>query len=128
MIAWSVESVVASPIEAARHAADVSRQIVVLKSGYTTIARPDGRVWIAPRATPELATAGTGDVLAGLIGGLSAQGLRRDDAAKLAVYVGAMAGKRARAAKGTLGVVARDVIELIPRALAHLAEPNWDLD
>jgi ADP-dependent NAD(P)H-hydrate dehydratase / NAD(P)H-hydrate epimerase len=92
----------------------------VLKTGYATVAAPDGRAWVAPRATPELATAGSGDVLSGAIGGLLAQGLPPTDAACAGVYIGALAGRHAMALRGTRSVVARDAIEGISVALEAL--------
>lgn len=121
----TVDVVLSDPLQVARQAAGKFEQIIVLKTGYTAIASPDGSVWLAPRATPELATAGTGDVLAGLIGGLLAQGLAPGDAARLGVYAGAMSGRAARARSGMLGVIAGDVIDLIPDALTTLGEPAW---
>jgi hydroxyethylthiazole kinase-like uncharacterized protein yjeF len=66
---------------------------------------------------PALATAGTGDVLAGIIGGLIAQGLAAGEAARAAVYLHGLAGDLAAKAKSEPGVIASDVIELIPQAL-----------
>ncbi len=107
-------------IEAARR----YRQIVLLKRGYSIVAEPDGRSWFGPRTTPELATAGTGDVLAGLVCGLVAQGTSLLKAALCGVYIGATAGKCARRRHGTSGVVARDVIQRIPRVMGSLTEPR----
>lgn len=106
-----VDEIVAHPRHAARDAAREWGQVVVLKGGYTAVASPDGRVSIAHRATPELATPGTGDVLAGIIGGFLAQGLQPFEAACVAVYVGAEAGRFARNAHSSRSVIARDVID-----------------
>ena len=70
--------------------------MVVLKGAFTVIAAPDGRTTTIPVATPALAHAGTGDVLAGLITGLRAQGLEAYDAARLGAWVHAQAGLRSR--------------------------------
>jgi NAD(P)H-hydrate epimerase len=110
------------PIDAAREAARRFGQVVILKSGYSLVATPDGDLWVAPRAAPELATAGTGDVLAGLIGGMLAQSMPPLDAARAALFVGAMAGRAARAELGTLGTVATDVIGRVPGVLARLTD------
>ncbi|MEI2617330.1 MAG: NAD(P)H-hydrate dehydratase [Thermomicrobiales bacterium] len=118
-------SILGDPVHWARETAAHFGQVVVLKSGYSPVARPNGDVWLAQRATPELATAGTGDVLAGLIGGLLAQGLSPWDAARVAVYSGAEAGRRAARHHGTMGTVARDVIDEIGGVLRDLAEPVW---
>lgn len=79
-------------LEVAREQAMTWRQVVVLKGAFTVIAAPDGRVSLSPFATAALATAGTGDVLAGTIAGLLAQGLEPYDAARLGVYLHGLAG------------------------------------
>ncbi|HMM40445.1 MAG TPA: NAD(P)H-hydrate dehydratase, partial [Thermomicrobiales bacterium] len=116
--------VLADPVGHARQAAAHFRQVVILKSGYSPVAHPDGDVWLAQRAMPELATAGTGDVLSGLVGGLLAQGMTPWDAARAGVFAGAIAGKRAAVAHGTFGTVARDVIGAIGGVLRDLSEPS----
>jgi NAD(P)H-hydrate epimerase len=74
--------------------------VVVLKGAFTVIAAPDGRTTTIPVATPALAHAGTGDVLAGLIAGLRAQGLEAYDAARLGAWVHAQAGLAAAIVQG----------------------------
>ncbi|MDQ7030774.1 MAG: NAD(P)H-hydrate dehydratase [Ardenticatenia bacterium] len=77
----NVSDVQARRLALARQQAKAWRQVVVLKGAFTVVAAPDGRVSVSPFAHPILATAGTGDVLAGLIGGLLAQGIPPFDAA-----------------------------------------------
>jgi NAD(P)H-hydrate epimerase len=84
-------------------------QVVVLKGARTVIAAPDGRVAVAPFANPALATAGSGDVLAGLIGALLAQGVEPFGAACLGVFMHGMAGERLAARLGDAGLVASDL-------------------
>jgi NAD(P)H-hydrate epimerase len=96
--------------------------VVVLKGAFTVIAEPGGRVVLSPFATDALATAGTGDVLAGCIVGLMAQGLRAFDAAVAATYMHGLAGKLAGQEAGTRSVVAGDVLRALPAALT-LVEP-----
>jgi NAD(P)H-hydrate epimerase len=120
-----VHAVVADPFETARAAAQEWQQFVVLKCGYSCVATPDGRLFVAPRAPRELATAGTGDLLAGLIGGLLAQGLSREDACVAAIYLGGRAGALAAREYGVLSVIARDVIARLPRAIRELTDPDW---
>jgi len=93
--------------------------VVVLKGAFTVIAAPDGRTAVEPFATSALASAGTGDVLAGAIAGLLAQGLAPFDAALCAAWLHGMAGVRAAALLDTpISVTAGDVLELLPEALA----------
>jgi hydroxyethylthiazole kinase-like uncharacterized protein yjeF len=96
--------------------------IVVLKGAFTIIAAPDGRAAMLPFATSALASAGTGDVLAGAIVGLLAQGLAPYDAALAGAWLHGMAGVRAEELLATAAsVTAGDVLELLPDAYA-LAE------
>jgi NAD(P)H-hydrate epimerase len=95
--------------------------VVVLKGAFTVIAAPDGRTTTIPVATPALAHAGTGDVLAGLITGLRAQGLEAYDAARLGAWVHAQAGLAAALIQGsTTAVLAGDVLEAVADVLAEL--------
>lgn len=111
-------------IATARDLAVTSRQHVLYKTGFSPLATPDGMVFVAPRASPELATAGTGDVLAGMLGGFLAQGMSIDAAGKLALWCGTRAGTITRAESGTLSVVARDIIHRIGDSLRELTEPR----
>jgi len=95
--------------------------VVLLKGAYTVVAGPDGRVVILPFATPALATAGSGDVLAGAIVGLLAQGLAPFDAALVGAYVHGLAGQWASREIGLAGSVAGDLLPRLPRAVRVLA-------
>lgn len=95
--------------ERCRRAAAVFGQVVVLKGARSVISAPDGRTALAPFANPGLASAGTGDVLAGLIGALLAQGLKPFEAASAGVYLHGLAGERMRAQLGEAGPVASDL-------------------
>jgi len=106
---------------AARDAATSWRQVVVLKGARTVIAEPDGTVSVAPFENPALATGGTGDVLAGIIGALLAQGLKPAEAARLGVYLHGMAGEAVRERLGDAGLLAGDLPEAIPAARKRLA-------
>jgi NAD(P)H-hydrate epimerase len=90
---------------------------VVLKGARTVVARPDGAVAICPTGNPGMATAGTGDVLTGMMVGLLAQGLPSWEAACAATYLHGAAGDLAAAGRGQSGMIAGDVIEEIPYAL-----------
>jgi NAD(P)H-hydrate epimerase len=95
--------------------------VVVLKGAFTVIASPDGRLVVIPVASPALARAGTGDVLAGLIVGLRAQGLEAFDAAVAGAWIHAQAGLCAADDMGTTAsVLASDVLISIPDVLSDL--------
>lgn len=98
--------------ERALAAAERTGAVVVLKGAETVIAHPDGRVVVNAHASPHLATAGSGDVLAGMIAGLMAQGMNGFAAACAAVWVHGDA-----ALKFGAGLVAGDLIEMIPEIL-----------
>jgi ADP-dependent NAD(P)H-hydrate dehydratase / NAD(P)H-hydrate epimerase len=100
-----------------RAAAERSGAVVVLKGDDTLIARPDGTVAVSPGSSPALATAGTGDVLAGVLAALLAQGLDAFTAASAGVWLHAQAGREAARRLGANeGVIASDVIAALPRA------------
>lgn len=95
--------------------------VVVLKGAFTVIAAPDGSSTVVPVATPALARAGTGDVLAGLIVGLLAQGLDAYDAAVAGTWIHAQAGMIAADDLGSAAsVLAGDVLEAIPDVMSDL--------
>ncbi|HLE88543.1 MAG TPA: NAD(P)H-hydrate dehydratase [Candidatus Limnocylindria bacterium] len=108
--------------EAAREAAARWGQIVVLKGAHTVIAAPDGEMLRSDIATPALATAGSGDVLAGAIGAFLAAGLSPFDAAGCGVAVHGAAGLLAEDRIGRAGVVARDIANLLPTAIEQLRD------
>ena len=92
--------------------------MVLLKGDDTIVAAPDGRAAVSRGGAPALATAGTGDVLSGVIGAYLSKGMDPFHAACAGVFVHARAGRLAARTIGTEGVIAGDVIALLPRARA----------
>jgi hydroxyethylthiazole kinase-like uncharacterized protein yjeF len=109
-----------SRAEAAQTAAARWGQVVVLKGAHTVVAAPNGDLLRSDIATPALATAGSGDVLAGAIGAFLAAGLSPFDAAGCGVAVHGAAGLLAEDRIGRAGVVARDIANLLPNAIEQL--------
>ncbi len=109
-------------------AIDVSKTykiIIVLKGYYTATVRPDGKVFYNSSGTPALATAGTGDVLTGLMAGFIAQGMKPEIASIAAVYVHGVAGQIAESQHGSYGVCADDVADNVGRAIkAVMQQPD----
>ena len=109
-------------IYTARESADRWNKVTVLKGAHTIVASPGEGVMVSPFANPGLATAGTGDVLAGVISGLLAQGLPPARAASVGVYVHGAAGERVRGELGDSGIVASDLLPEVPRAAQALRQ------
>jgi hydroxyethylthiazole kinase-like uncharacterized protein yjeF len=108
----------ANPIDAARAAAAYARCVVLLKGASTVIAAPDGRAVVNTTGTPFLATAGAGDVLAGLVAALIAQGMAAFEAAAAAAWIHGRAGE----AFGP-GLTADDLPDILAHVLNELAPP-----
>jgi len=107
-------------LELARSKAMEWQVTLVLKGACTIIAEPAGRTRINWLANPALATAGTGDVLAGLVAGLLAQHVSSFDAASAAVYLHTAAAELVSAEIGYAGLLASDLLPKIPHAMMRL--------
>jgi len=117
----SIEEIQNNREEVAKKYAKQWNCIVVLKGAFTVIASPDEKISITPIATPALSRAGTGDVLAGLITGLLAQGLNPYDAAVAGAYIHGKAGLLAAEKIGTTAsVLASDVLNAVPEIISNL--------
>lgn len=116
LLGWSRAEVAQQRLNAAQTVAELSGCVVVLKGADTIIAEPSGMVAVNSLRAPSLATAGTGDVLAGVIGALMAKGLEPFTAAATGVYAHALAGREAAERRGVGQVIASDVIAALPSA------------
>jgi NAD(P)H-hydrate epimerase len=116
----TVEAVQKDRLGTARAAAARFGCVAILKGACTVVAHPDGRARISPWANAGLATGGTGDVLAGVVVSLLAQGAPPFDAATFAVYAHGLAGQLARARTGDAAMVAGDVLADLPEAVRRL--------
>ena len=122
LLECSTGDVQADRLNSARTAAARFGCVVLLKGYRSVIARPDGRCVVNPTGGPELATAGTGDVLTGGIAALLAAGLDYFDATWGAAYVHGIAGAIAAAERGTTGALAGDVAEGLAGAVRAVKE------
>ena len=100
--------------------AETWNKVTVLKGAHTVVALPTGRAMISPYANPGLASAGTGDVLAGTVAGLLSQGLALEQAAPLGVFLHGEAGERVRNEFGDAGMVAGDLLGELPHVISGL--------
>ncbi len=112
----------ADRVDLARTQARTWGHIVLLKGAFTVVADPDGQCTVLPFANPLLAVGGSGDVLAGIIVGLLAQGLEPYVAAVLGGYLHGAAGELAAAAIGDAGMLAGELAEWIPAARRRILE------
>ncbi|MCL6636589.1 MAG: NAD(P)H-hydrate dehydratase [Alicyclobacillus sp.] len=123
LLGITVQQVQAARLQAARSLAQRTGAVVVLKGYRTLVADPLGRVRVNPTGDASLATAGTGDVLAGVIGGLLAQGADPWTAALAGVWLHGRAGELAGARVGPAGVMASDVAAALTAAVAECLTP-----
>jgi len=103
-------------ISAAKSFSQEYGTVVVLKGSKTVVALPDGRVFVNPTGNSGMASAGSGDVLTGIIAGLCAQGMDVWEAAVAGVYLHGLAGDLAASEMGMYSMVASDIIKYLPKA------------
>jgi NAD(P)H-hydrate epimerase len=120
MTGLSAAEVQAARLASARRYAAEWGVTLVLKGANTIVASAEGPARISPFANPGLASGGTGDVLAGVIAGLVAQGLAPFDAASLGVYLHGLAGEQVRRELGSAGMLAGDLLPALPRVIKEL--------
>ena len=122
LLGSSVADVQANRVGAAREAAARYGCTVVLKGAHTAVADAEGRARISPFANPLLATAGSGDVLAGMIAAYLGQGLGAFEAASLGVYLHAAVGEALRTEYGDGGLLAGEIASRLPKVVRELGE------
>ena len=116
LLGCSIEAVKEIPLTLAKDFAVKYGVTLVLKDATTIVADKDGTIHLCPAANSGMATAGSGDVLSGIITGLLAQGASLADAAICGVYLHACAGKLAKDTLGEYGMTAEDVLSFVPLA------------
>ena len=121
LMGLSTEEIKKNPVEIARQVAIDLKQTLVLKGAPTVIADADGNVLINTTGNPGMATAGSGDVLTGIIAGLLGQKVSITRAAALGVYLHAHAGDLARDHLGQWSLLAGDILNNLPQAFLDLS-------
>ncbi|MBE7036234.1 MAG: NAD(P)H-hydrate dehydratase [Ruminococcaceae bacterium] len=116
----SMEDIRMNRVGVAREFACEYGVVLVLKGADTVVAHPDGKIFICENSNSGLATAGSGDVLSGIIASLMAQGASAEDGANLGVYLHSSAGLLAREKLGARSMLAGDVLERLPEAIMML--------
>ena len=127
LVGRPVHEVARAGLAAARDAAAATGQVVLLKGSSTVIATPAGEARVVVQGPPQLASAGTGDVLSGIIGALLAKGLDPFEAAYAGAWIHAEAG-RLGALTDPQGLMAGDLVELLPEVVAdriYERGPSW---
>ena len=121
-----IEKIEDNPIKIAKKFSAKWNVTLVLKGARTIIASPEGEVFISTKGNPGMATAGSGDVLTGIITGLMAQGLKPLKAAVTAVYLHGLTGDRVASEKGEYGLLAGDLVKALPYVIRDIVEGKTD--
>ncbi len=120
LVGCTIDDVQADRLGMARDFATSHKVYVVLKGYRTIVATPDGKVFVNPTGSPGMATGGTGDVLAGMLGAWLGQLLDAEAACRLAVYLHGAAGELADADQGEVSMTASDLVQHISDAVLEL--------
>ncbi|MBB6218798.1 NAD(P)H-hydrate epimerase [Anaerosolibacter carboniphilus] len=115
-----IEEIQRNKIQIAMEFAQKWKVILILKGARTVIASPEGKVFINTTGNPGMATAGSGDVLTGIVTGFLAQGIQPLEAALAAVYMHGAAGDRAAVRIGEYGLMAGDIVVELPHAIKEI--------
>lgn len=118
----SIADIQQDRMETAKELAFKWNKVIVLKGAFTVIAEPEGYIMVSPWANPALATAGTGDVLAGIISAFLAQGMGPLQSASLGVYIHGFAGEMVSEELGEAGAIASDLLPEIPLAIKKIRQ------
>lgn len=110
-------------VKAAERLVKETGATVILKGAGSVVATPEGEVFVNQTGNPGLATAGTGDVLSGMVGGFLAQGRSPSEAARAAVYIHGLAADMIKMERGEAGMMAMDLLPLIPGILSSITRP-----
>ncbi len=121
----TVKEIQTDRIRSAQEAAKRFGATIVLKGAHSVVATPDDDVYIIPTGNSGMATAGSGDVLSGIIAGLLAQGLNRTWAAVTGTYIHGAAGDLAASELGEDGMVAGDIMDYVPIAMKALRDGTF---
>lgn len=122
LLGVSVKEVQADRLNLARSCAEKWKAVVVLKGAKTVVAAPDGTIYLNVTGNSGMGTAGSGDVLAGMVGSLLAQGLTPLEASACAVYCHGLAGDRGAESIGKMALTAGDLLGYLPQVLKELED------
>jgi len=120
LVGVTISDVQKNRVEYSREISNKYNIITVLKGSETVITNPEGDVYINTTGNPGMATAGSGDVLTGVIASFLGQGIKAYESAILGVYCHGLAGDLAKADKGEYGMIARDILEKIPHSIKKI--------
>ncbi|MDP3758475.1 MAG: NAD(P)H-hydrate dehydratase [Candidatus Daviesbacteria bacterium] len=118
---FTVSEIQADRVNVVQYHAKKWNQTVILKGANTVVASPAGKVLFSPFANPVLSTAGTGDVLAGIVTGMLVQGLKPVEAAAVGVYIHGLAGEMI-SKNGDAGMLASDLLPMLPKVIKNLLD------